>query len=239
MKINWNYIKAVVLASLMVGLYIFCDFRNGAKNVDHMDIIFEGDQNLYITHESVNKLLIQNYGPLTNMAKEKLVLNTMEKVLETNEMVKDAQVYLSVDGKLTSKIVQRKPIGRVEGIKKFYVDDEGKRMPFSTNHSARVPIITGKTTQKGLEDVYRLLQYINGDNFLRKNIIGIHIGNDGRYQLKLRLENFVVNLGTMDQLDSKFNNFRAFYNKAAKDRALDRYSLVSLEFDKQVVCTKI
>jgi cell division protein FtsQ len=162
----------------------------------------------------------------------------MEKVLEANEMVKDAQVYLTVDGKLTSRIVQRKPIGRVEGIAKFYVDDEGKRMPFSKNHSARVPIITGNTTEKGLGDVYTLLQDINGDSFLKKNIIGIHIGDDGKYRLKLRMENFVVNLGSMDHLEQKFNNFRAFYNKATKDGTLDRYGIVSLEFNKQVVCTK-
>ncbi len=239
MKINWNYLKLMLLLVLVMGLYAFSNHRSGVKAVNDIDLQFLGDENLYTTHEMVNKLLIQKYGNLKNVPKEKLVLNTIEKVIETDEMVKNAQVYLTVDGKLTSKIIQRKPIGRVEGVKKYYVDDEGRRMPFSKIHSARVPIITGNITGKSLEDIYVILEYINTDSFLRKNIIGIHVGANGDYQLKFRMENFVVNLGGVENLKEKFNNFMAFYNKATKDKTLNHYDLVSLEYNNQVVCTKI
>ncbi|MFT7187396.1 MAG: cell division protein FtsQ, partial [Sediminicola sp.] len=62
---------------------------------------------------------------------------------------------------------------------------------------------------------------------------------DGDYQLKFRMENFVVNLGGVENLKEKFNNFMAFYNKATKDKTLNHYDLVSLEYNNQVVCTKI
>ena len=239
MRINWNYIKIIALLLLITGLYAFSNHRNEGKSVKGLNIEFVGDQNLYITQGMVNKLLIQNYGPLTNVPKEKLVLNTIEKVIEANEMVKSAQVYLTVNGELTSKIVQRKPIGRIEGNSKFYLDDEGSSMPLSMSHSARVPIITGKITGKSLEDVYEILKYINKDDFLRKNVIGIHIEDDAKYQLKFRMEQFVVHLGGVDNLDEKFNNFKAFYTKANKDETLEEYNVVSLEFNNQVVCTKI
>ncbi len=239
MQINWNYVKLFSLMLVIVGLYAFSSHRSEEKNVDGMNVEFVGDQNLYITQSTVNKLLIQKFGGLENMPKEKLVLNTMEKALQANKMVKSAQVYLTVDGKLKSKIVQRKPIGRVEADTKFYVDDEGKRMPLSTSHSARVPIITGKITGETLEDVYEILKYINGDEFLRKNVIGIHIEDIDKYQLKFRMENFVVNLGSIENLEEKFNNFKAFYAKADKDDTLAKYTIVSLEFNNQVVCTKI
>jgi len=74
---------------------------------------------------------------------------------------------------------------------------------------------------------------------LLKNVIGIHIEDNGNYQLKFRLEQFVVNLGGVDKLEEKFNNFKAFYAKANKDKTLEDYNIVSLEFDNQVVCTKI
>lgn len=239
MQINWNYIKIIALLIVVTGLYAFSNVRSQARNVTEIDIEFVGDQNLYITEAMVNKLLIQNYGSLTNVPKEKLVLNKIEKVIEANKMVKKAQVYVSVDGKLEAKIVQRKPIGRIEGQGKFYLDDEGKRMPFSMNHSARVPIITGEITGKSLEDVYEILKYINADRFLRKNVIGIHIEEEDKYQLRFRIEQFVVNLGGIDGLEEKFNNFKAFYTKANRDKTLDNYNLVSLEFNNQVVCTKI
>jgi cell division protein FtsQ len=239
MKINWNYIKFVGLIICITGLYAFSGHISDSRTVEGITLKFTGENNLYITQSMVNKLLIQNYGIIKNMPKEKLDLDTIEKVIEANEMVKSAQVYLTISGELTSNIVQRQPIGRVEGITKFYLDEEGKNMPLSSNHSARVPIITGNITGKSLEDVYVILNYINRDNFLRKNVIGIHIEDEENYQLKFRLENFVVNLGNVDDLEQKFNNFKAFYTKAAKDKTLENYNIVSLEFNNQVVCTKI
>ncbi|WP_297791838.1 cell division protein FtsQ/DivIB [uncultured Eudoraea sp.] len=239
MKINWNYIKFIGLIICITGLYSFSNHRNNLRKVSGITIKFTGEDNLYLTQSMVNKLLIQNYGIIKNVPKEKLVLNTMEEVIETNEMVKSAQVYVTINGELISNIEQRQPIGRVEGKTKFYLDEEGKNMPLSDNHSARVPIITGNITGKSLEDVYVILKYINRDDFLRKNVIGIHIEDEENYQLKFRLENFVVNLGNVTDLEQKFNNFKAFYTKAAKDKTLANYNIVSLEFNNQVVCTKI
>ena len=239
MQVNWNFIKLSALVLVIMGLYAFSNERNSAKHVAGMKVEFVGDQNLYLTEGTVNKLLIQNYGSLENVPKENIVLNTVEKALEANEMVKSAEVYLTIDGELTSKIVQRKPIGRIEGENKFYLDDEGKRMPFSNNHSARVPIITGTISGKSLEDVYVILEHVNKDDFFRESVIGIHIKGESEYQLRLRLNNFVVNLGGIEDLDAKFNNFKAFYAKANKDETLEDYAVVSLEFNNQVVCTKI
>ncbi len=239
MRINWNKLKLIGLILVVMGLYAFSSHRSQNRTVSGLEVVFVGDQNLYITQDMVNKLLIQKFGGLENMPKEKLVLNAMEKAIEANKMVKSAQVYLTVDGELKSRIVQRKPIGRVEGDSKFYMDDEGKRMPFSKSHSARVPIITGNITGESLKDVYEILKHINSDDFLRKNVIGIHIEDVARYQLKFRMENFVVNLGSIENLEEKFNNFKAFYAKAQKDATLEKFAVVSLEFNNQVVCTKI
>lgn len=239
MKVNWNYIKLVFLLLLLLGVYAFTGVRHQSKKIEKTRVEFLGEDNLFITQQMVNKLLIQNLGSLTNVPKDALVLNKVEKVLEANKMVKIAQVYLTVNGELTSKIVQRKPIGRIQGNSNFYLDDEGKRMPLSNNHSARVPIITGKITDDSLQNCFAFLNFINADDFLKKNIIGIHIAKDNDFQLKLRLEDYVVSLGKVENLKAKFNNYKAFYSKATKDKALNSYKAVSLEYNNQVVCTKI
>ena len=239
MRINWNYGKIILLIISITALYAFTNQRNKLRTVNGITVDFVEDQGLFVTEEMVNKLLIQNYGSLKNVPKEKVVLNTIEAVIETDEMVKKAQVYLTVSGELKSKIEQRQPIGRVEGISKFYLDQEGIPMPLSKVFSARVPIITGKITGKSLEDVYVILKFINDDEFLRKNVIGIHIEEEEKYQLKFRVESFVVHLGDVNDLGEKFNNFKAFYAKATRDQTLNSYQVVSLEFDNQVVCTKI
>ena len=239
MRFNWNYVKLFLLMICITGLYSFSDYRSKQKKVNGISLEFVGENSLFLSKDVVNKLLIQNYGSLKNVPKEDIVLNTIEKVIETNDMVKNAQVYLTINGELKSKIAQRQPIGRIEGLTQFYLDEEGKKMPLSRKYSARVPIITGKITGKSLEDVYVILQFVNDDEFLRKNIIGIHIEDEEKYQLRFRVENFVVNLGDVNDLEEKFSNFKAFYAKAMKDQTLDNYKIVSLEFDNQVVCTKI
>lgn len=239
MQMNWNNLKLIALLLVIMGMYAFSNQRNNKRSIVKMKVEFGGDENLYLTEEAVNKLLIQKCGGFENVPKEKIALNTVEKAIEANEMVKSAQVYLTIDGELKSKIIQRKPIGRVEGESKFYLDDEGKRMPLSSNHSARVPIITGNVTGETLEDVYVILEFINEDSFLRKSVIGIHIEEKDNYKLKFRLNQFVVNLGAVNNLEEKFSNFKAFYAKANKDKTLEDFAVVSLEFNNQVVCTKI
>lgn len=239
MKVNWSYIKLMFLLLLLLGVYAFSGVRHQSKKIVKTKVEFLGEDNLFITQQMVNKLLIQNLGSLTNVPKDALVLNKVEKVLEANKMVKSAQVYLTVNGELISKIVQRKPLGRIQGNSNFYLDDEGKRMPLSSNHSARVPIITGKITDSSLQNCFAFLNFINSDDFLKKNIIGIHIADENDFQLKLRLEDYVVNIGGVENLKAKFNNYKAFYSKAIKDKALGSYKAVSLEYNNQVVCTKI
>lgn len=239
MKINWNITKAVLLMICIISLYAFSNYRSERKAITELDIQFTDGENLYLTTGMVNKLLIQNFQGFANVPKEKLVLSTIKKTVQANKMVKNVQVYMTVNGKLTAKIVQRIPIGRVEGNLIFYLDDEGKQMPLSPNHSARVPIITGNVTGKSLEDVHKILIHINGDEFMHKNVIAIHILTNNKYQLKIRTENFVLNLGGAEALDQKFKKFKAFYVKGIKDKSLDSYSQVSLEYNNQVVCTKI
>lgn len=239
MKMNWNYIKIFLLTILLSGVYAFSDFRNSEKKVLDFKIEFIGDNNLFLTQETVNKLLIQKFNGLKNKPKDVIVLNTVEKVLEANEMVKSAQVYLTVNGVLMSKIIQRKPIGRIEGGSGFYLDEDGKRMPLSKSHSARVPIISGTITDTNLKKVHAVLKFVNKDDFLKKNIIGLHIAKEGDIDLKLRLENYVLVLGNAKNLKTKFNKYKAFYKKAKKDNVLNAYKTVSLEFNDQVVCTKL
>ena len=73
MRINWNFLKLMALMFVVIGLYAFSNGRNQARNITGMKVEFVGDQNLYLTEGTVNKLLIQKYGSLKNVPKEKLV----------------------------------------------------------------------------------------------------------------------------------------------------------------------
>jgi len=226
------------LLVLVVFLYAFSNARNTTRKISKPYIQFIGDENLYITHETVSKLLIQNQEPVTNKPKEIIDLNRLESALNSNPMIKEAQVFIGIDGLLTAEIEQKKPIARVSTNASYYVDDQGSYMPLSTNHTARVPLVTGMVMKNDLANVYAIAKAIQSDAFLKKHVIGIHQNENKSIDLKFRLNDFIVELGSLTVLDKKVNNLKAFYQKAMRDKTLDDYSVVNLKFDNQVICTK-
>jgi len=221
-----------------VFLYAFSSQRNNARKLSDLTVKFIGNDNLYITQETVNKLLIQNKESITSVPKEILDLNELESVLNSNSMIKSAEVYVTVNGEVKAEVEQRKPIARVNTNVSYYIDDQGLYMPLSSNHSARVPLVTGFVDKKQLENVFKIADKIHNDAFLKKHIVEIHQNEDKSINLKTRVLDFEIALGKLEQLDKKINNLKAFYQKAKKDNTLINYSKVNLKFDNQVVCTK-
>ncbi|QRM88194.1 hypothetical protein FG167_02790 [Lacinutrix sp. WUR7] len=237
-RINWNYVKTFVLLVLVVFLYAFSANKNKVRNVSEPQVQFLGDNNLFITQANVSKLLIQNQQTVTKASKEILDLNKLESALNSNPMIKSAEVYLSVNGELKAEVIQKKPIARVSTSTSYYIDDQGGFMPLSSNHAARVPLVTGLVRKDALDNVFKIAEKINKDPFLSKYVIEIHQNDDNSFHLKLRQSTFVVQLGKLNQLDKKINNLKVFYQKALKEKTLNSYSKVNLQFDNQVVCTK-
>lgn len=238
MKIHWNIVKVLSASLLAALLFGFTNQRNSKRKLTGVDIHFTSAENLFITHESVNKLLIQNKEGVTGITKENLVLNTLESALNANQMIQNAHVYLTVNGQLGATIEQKTPIARVGGEQPYYIDANGFAMPLSTVFSARVPLVTGDVDDTNLAQVHKLAMFIYNDAFLSKNVVGIH--KTGKvFSLQLRVDGFKVIVGNTYNLPKKFNNFKAFYQKALKDNTLSKYKEVNLIFDNQVVCTKI
>mgnify|MGYP000877734507 CR=1 FL=1 len=139
---------------------------------------------------------------------------------------------------LRADVIQRKPIARVSTNASYYVDDEGKYMPLSTNYTAHVPIVTGSVEKNNLKNIFTIASKIYEDEFLKTHIVEIHQEENQRLSLKTRVFNFEIILGDLNDLDKKINNLKAFYQKAKKDETLNTYSKVNLQFNNQVVCTK-
>jgi len=239
LRVNWNYIKLIVLFGVVVFLFAFASNRNATRRVAEIDINFIGENNLFVTHETVSKLLIQNQASVKNVPKETLDLNQLEKSLNSNLMIKSAEVYVTVNGIVKADIEQKTPIARVSTTESYYIDDEGFYMPLSKNYTARVPLVTGYINKNNLKSVFTVAEKINSDIFLMKNVFEIYQDSKEVLYLKLRQCNFDVKLGSVENLDKKINNLKAFYKKNLKDKTLNNYSKINLQFDNQVVCTKI
>ena len=136
-------------------------------------------------------------------------------------------------------IQQRKPIARFID-NKSYLDEDGLVMPKSKYYSARVPVIKGyANTQDQLDLIYKLSNYIKNDKFLSQSATEILIDSNSNFSIKLRDYRFKILIGQLNNLDLKIKNFKAFYINASANQILNKYSVINLQFDNQVVCVKI
>ncbi|MBL4887702.1 MAG: hypothetical protein JKZ03_04495 [Flavobacteriaceae bacterium] len=236
MKINWDYIKFFALAILLAFVFWFSQERNQQRHLTALSVDFLDENLNFITLKTVNKLLIQNVSEVKSIGKEALDLNSIEQRLNAHPMIREADVFVTVDGILGANIKQRRPIARVVSKTSFYIDEEGKAMPLSKVRSARVPIITG--TSINSKALLPLLLEIKKDEFMMQHVIGLEVTKKGMITMRFRVYDFKIHFGKPKNIKRKFLNLKAFYQKALKDKKLDSYSLVNLQLNTQVIGTK-
>ncbi|MBL7887591.1 MAG: cell division protein FtsQ [Flavobacterium sp.] len=236
---NWPTIRLVLMFALVLFLYSFTANRNLNRKLQKTEVIFENNDILFVSPETVNKLLIENKSDVKTIAKVEVDLNKLEKSINKNQMIEKSDVYVTIDGTLRAKVKQKTPIARVfDNSGSFYIDYEGSTMPLSELNSARVPLVWGEITDKNKKKLSEILKMIYDDEFLKKNIIGVQILPKDELLMKNRNYNFDILFGKPINVEKKFNNYKAFFQKEVNDSILNKYKKINLKFTQQVVCIK-
>ncbi len=240
MKIfNWTNIRLFLMFGIIIFLYSFTSQRNENRKLKRSEVIFVGENNLFVKQETVNKLLIENYSDAKSIQKLNIDLNKLEKSVNKQPMIEKSEVFVSIDGVLKAVVKQRSPIARVFSENgSFYIDYQGNTMPLSEFYTARVPLVSGEINKENSKDLFGLFRIIFDDEFLKKNIIGIQVLPNGSLKMMNRNFNYEIEFGRTINVEDKFKNYKAFFQKAVLDSSLYHYKKINLMFTKQVVCTK-
>jgi cell division protein FtsQ len=231
-------IKLFFLLVLISGLFYSTISINNLRDISKTDIYIDNSNNLFITKDSIKSAVIEIITT-KNIHKSSVHLKALEFELNKIELVKKSDVFIDVNGTMVIDIEQRKPIARFID-NKFYLDEDGFVMPKSKYYSARVPVIKGyANTQDQLDLIYKLSNYIRDDKFLSQSATEILIDSNSNFSIKLRDYRFKILIGQLNNLDLKIKNFKAFYINASANQILNKYSVINLQFDNQVVCVKI
>ena len=236
---NWTNIRLLLMFILVVFLFSFTSKRNENRKLTQSKVIFVDDTAPFVKQETVNKLLIENKRDASSIQKVDLDLNKLEKSINSQEMIDKSDVFVTIDGVLKAVVKQKTPIARFFNEQgSFYVDYKGNRMPLSANFTARVPLVSGVMSVKNSEDLANLFRVIYDDPFLKKNIIGIQIMPNGSLKMFNRNFDYQIDFGRIINVERKFKNYKAFFQKAVLDSSLYKYRKIDLRFTEQVVCTK-
>lgn len=240
MKIfTWINIRLALMIIIVISLFSFTSYRNEHRKIVKTEVVFVGENKLFLKEETVNKLLIEKNQDIKTLNKVDLDLKRLENSISKQKMVQKVDVFVSVDGILKAVVKQKTPVGRVfDETGSFYIDCEGNKMPLSDNYTARVPLVSGEINVVKKEKLSEVLKMIDKDEFLKKNIIGVQVLPNASLIMANRNYDFQIDFGRTINIEKKFRNYKAFFQKAVSDSTLNKYKRINLKFTKQVVCIK-
>ena len=259
MKKFWNKIKPVLIFTFWVlcaggvitllGAAIqkqqHMSFRSIEVNID------ETNGALFLSKEDVLRMLKDDQ---VNTDKQQPVrevnFGKLERVMENNPYVENAELFVDVNGIIQVNIRQRTPILRVinnQGVG-YYLDEHASKMPLSSKFTARVPVATGNILAGAensnnhdsvtLQKLYSLAAFINRDTFLTSLIEQVVVNNQREFELIPSLGNHTILLGDIDELNEKFSKLKIFYRDGLNHVGWNNYSQVNLKYRNEVYCTK-
>lgn len=234
-----KYILLLILLASLGFLYGFSNTRNAQKIIKEIDIQFDAEKSFFLTQSMVNKLLIQNNEGVEKQTKSVIDLYMLEEQVLKNPYIEKVSLFMTIDGELITSIKQRQPIARImTNNTSYYIDSELVKVPLSQNYSARVPLITGVQNDKELQKVIELLIKITKDDFLQKEIIGVHLKSNKEYMMSVRSGNYKIEVGKLTEIDDKIKKLKAFYNRVFLDSTIYKYKTINIKYHNQVVGVK-
>ena len=233
MKINWSKIILTLVLILIGGLFYSTNSINSKRNINDIIVDFESTNKLFITQDSILKLLPTNFSE-----KKSVDINHLESLVNSNGFIKNSEAYVSIEGDLIIKVEQRNPIGRIisEDVT-FYIDDESEIMTTSKIYSSRVPVVFNYSESSSQKEIYQMCDLIDSDEFLKKNVTRINFLKNNYITLNFRDHDFDLVIGEYKNIKKKVKNFKAFYHAAIDNESIDKYSKINLQFENQVVCS--
>ncbi|MCP4457340.1 MAG: cell division protein FtsQ [Cytophagales bacterium] len=224
----------------------FASSKEGLVNDLRVDII-SNEGNMFTSEAEILDLMRGEDNILT-LPVSKWDMSEMERRVETNPFVMDAEVYRDVKGNVLVWVNQRKPIGRIyhRYEKDSYIDENGNLLPTTARHTARVPLLeideliwenNLKETSYG-NSLLELLKYIEQHDFWRAQIAQLVVKSDGQIEMIPQVTKQTVLLGTPDDFEKKFEKLMIFYKKILPTKGWNNYTTVNLKFKDQIICEK-
>ncbi len=243
-KILLILLGAIVLAALV----IVANISRSNRQVRGIEVsIRYGHAPVLVAEQTVVDSIMAAVPTLYAMLVKDVDRRTVAEAASHVPYLKDVSASLSVSGRVVVRATQRRPIARLfYGGRELYFDDEGGIMPTCNVGDCDVLVAGGDFVEplrpdslnSQMQSLLTLAKFLDGERKYRGLIDQIYIQRDGDVMMVPKLGDHVIELGAVDELDSKFANLMTFYEKGMPRAGWNTYAKISLKFKDQVVCTK-
>jgi cell division protein FtsQ len=238
-------IHILIAASLLVYLTFSVAFISPkvdkAKECNDIQIkIMETGAASYLSADQIETMLEKAHVQVKGQKMSDIYAASIEKTLKENKLIKNAEVYKTINGKLIIRVYQRVPVLRViSGQGGYYVDTERQIMPVPLNYAAYVPVATGAITNEyATTQLYDFADFLSKNNLWNDKIEQIHILPNLDVELTPRKGNHTIVLGKIENYKENLEKLLLFYEKGLDRVGWNKYSRINLKYKNQVICTK-
>ncbi len=234
--LNRNNIFLFLGIGSLVFLMAFANVQNNVtvKGVD--PVITNNELQYFLTEQELKDVITSLYDSIENIPVREINIGMLEDTLESLTYVENAEVFSTLDGRLSIVVNQHKAIARIfNGNKHEYLNSLGETMPISRNYSAMVPFVTGKVEQPQLEYTHQLLMQASNDPFYEGILTGLDFSNED-ILLYTALGNHKVIWGNTSDTDIKLKKLKMFYQSQTKED-VEGLETLNLMYKDQVVFT--
>lgn len=239
--------KALVIIGLclLFGYLIFAAFYFRDKPMNEVcsgvEVVVENGENQFISTAEITKY-IEEKG-LSPIGKAFDQINTLEieEAILNNQLIKSANVFMTNNDVLRIVVTERKPVLRIMTAtgESYYIDEKGNRMPLSRRSTAYLPLATGHIKEELAKgDLYKFALFLHGDKFWNAQIEQIVVDAGDEISFIPRVGNHRIVMGNLNGYEKKLDKLMTFYENGLNKIGWNKYSVINLRYDKQVVCTK-
>lgn len=253
-----NVILCVLLTGYLAIILGFVGKERNAVTCNNIEICIKDSlDKQFVTRRDVIRIINQVNDTIKGRRFANIRSADIENQLLNHPAIKSAELYQTIEGDLRVEIRQRKPVIRIidKGSRHYYIDDEGYFMPAGLNYTEHVLVVNGNISddlfRRGalhkidsladaglLKGVYELAGYINENDFWNAQIVQIYVNSKKELELIPRLGAHVILFGPPDNYADKLFRLETVYKKGLNSQGWNKYELINLKYNNQVVCTK-
>lgn len=251
MRKNLSTIVLVAVVLAVSGLLIaFESAENKSKVCNKILITIDNQvENHFVDKEDILKLITLNRTEIiVGTHFSRLNLREIENRLVSEPFLNEAEIYADHSGNMIVAVGLRIPMARIVRYSgpDAYISEDGQILPVSNKFSKRAIIITGVKTKELSEqlniatgdyaDLYKLIQFIVNDPFLKAQIAQIKLLKNGEVILYPQVTKQYIEFGKIEDIETKFKKLRLFYDEILPRKGWNSYSRVSLKYKNQIIC---
>ncbi len=200
----------------------------------------------FLKTNDVENLIRQQGIKVDNQTIASINIDEIERIVQSNPWIKDAQVFVDNKAILNIEVIQRLPVARIfasDGTS-FYIDTAGFEMPLSQNYAYSVPVFTNYMRQANdsinehnKKSMVYLSSVIKEDSFWNAQITQVDMEGLNNFNFYTTLGRQKIRFGDTSAALDKLDNLMAFYKDVSNKIGWDRYNVLDVRFKGQVLAT--